>query len=141
MPVDIAKITAALNAYPWTRGTFSIWFGDHAKYCAVGQLLRYAGVPQAEIECAGPAPVVWRRYRELIESEYGITGRAMTDIIHANDSAMSHEDAIERVQFVLQGGNLAKRFAAQQQAVVDSLAAAAVEGLEDDGGACGALVG
>ena len=139
MPHDIVKITAALNAYPWTAGTFSMHQGDHAVYCAVGLLLRYAGVPQAEIECAGPG--LWDRYHELLESEYGITQPAtIYNIIHANDSAHSHEEAIEQVQFVLEGGNIAELLHTRQ-AVAEVLAAAARQSQEDDGDACGALIG
>ena len=139
MPHDIVKITAALNAYPWTIGTLSMRRGDHGVYCAVGLLLRYAGVPQAEIECAGPR--LWDRYHELLESEYGITEPAtITNIIHANDSARSHEEAIEQVQFVLDGGNLAELLRGRFP-IAGMLAATAPQKLEDDGGACGALVG
>lgn len=139
MARDIMKITAALNAYPWTRGTFSVREGDNAVYCAVGLLLRYAGVPQAEIACAGPTGVLWDRFHELFESEYGITEPAtIDDIIRANDSALSHDEAIEQVQFVLNGGNLRERLRARH---AEMSAAAARQKLEDDGNACGALVG
>src|SRR5689334_10693847 len=66
MPLDIMKITAALNAYPWTSGALSMRDGESASYCAVGLLLRFAGVPQAEIEGACSAHVVLDRYRELL---------------------------------------------------------------------------
>jgi len=107
MTCDIVKITAALNAYPWTRGAYSMRQGDNAVYCAVGLLLRFAGVPQADIACAGHSGGIWARYHEILESEYGITEPAMIhSIIQANDSATSHDEAIEQVQFVVDGGDL-----------------------------------
>ena len=139
MPLDIMKITAALNAYPWTSGALSMRDGGSASYCAVGLLLRYAGVPQAEIEGAGSAHVVLDRYRELLQSEYGITElETIGNIIHANDSAASHEQAIEQVQFVLDGGSMAELFARQGGIPVVAEAPASVE---DDDSGCGALVG
>ena len=141
MPLDIVKITAALNAYPWTRGAFSVRYGGSAAYCAVGLLLRYAGVAQAEIECPGASSVVWGRYREILESEYGIPDmETITNIVYANDSATSHEQAIEQVQFVLDGGNIAELLGARR-AAAKALAAKGQRSLEDDGGGCGALVG
>ena len=141
MALDIVKITAALNAYPWTRGTFSMRYGGSAAYCAVGLLLRYAGVAQSEIECPGTSSVVWDRYRALLESEYGIPDMAtITNIVYANDVATSHEQAIEQVQFVLDGGNIAELLRARQ-AAAEATAAKGRQALEDDGGGCGALVG
>jgi len=138
MPLDMMKITAALNAYPWTIGALSRRDGGSASYCAVGLLLRYAGVPQAEIECGGPQLVVLHRYRELLESEYGITElKTIRSIIGANDSAASHEQAIEQVQFVLDGGSIAELFARQAASRV----AEAPASVEDDDSCCGALVG
>lgn len=124
MPLDIVKITAALNAYPWTRGTLSMLDGGVPLYCAVGLLLRYAGVPQAEIECAGSSALAWSRHRELLESEYGIIEfETICNIVCANDSATSHEEAIEQVQFVLDGGNITERLRAR--AAAEALAAEA----------------
>lgn len=139
MPLDIAKITAALNAYPWTRGAYSVRDIGSASYCAVGLLLRYAGIAQAEIECSGPPNVMLARYRELLEREYGITELAtITQIIRANDFATSHEQAIEWVQSVLEGGSIEDlvRIRAAGEAL-----ATEVRSLEDDGSGCGALVG
>jgi hypothetical protein len=141
MPLDIGKITAALNAYPWTSGTLTMRDGGSALYCALGLLLRYAGVPQPEIERAGPSQVVLDRYRALLEAEYGITELATIDnIIQANDSASSQAEAIEQVQFVLEGGNIAERLRARH-AAAKALDAEARRNLEDDGSGCGALVG
>ena len=142
MALDIMRITAALNAYPWTRGTLTYRTGEAADYCAVGLLLRYAGVSQSEIECARDAGTVWARYRELLESEYGITGlTTICDIIMANDSAPTHAEAIEQVQFVLEGGDLNEKLRARRAAAKEAKAVAALLGLEDDGGGCGAVVG
>jgi hypothetical protein len=104
MALDIMKITAALNAYPWTSGTLTIRRVGAPKYCAVGLLLRYAGVPQQEIECAVSSTEAWARFHGLLESEYGIADYAtICAIIMANDSAATHEQAIERVQNTLSG--------------------------------------
>src|SRR5690348_417 len=104
MAPDLTKITAALNAYPWIAGALTARHPLGVEYCAIGLLLRYSGVPQREIECAGNAIGVWEQYRGLLESEYGIgdfgTVRA---IIIANDSSSTHEEAIEQVQRVLTG--------------------------------------
>ena len=139
MALDIMKITAALNAYPWTPGTFSMRDAGVPRYCAVGLLLRYAGVPQVEIECAGSS-LVWTRFHELLESEYGISElTTIMEIIGANDSATSHEEAIEQVQFVLAGGNIAERLRAR--AAAEALAAEVRTSIGDEGSDCGALVG
>ena len=140
MSLDMVRITAALNAYPWTSGALTMRDGDNAWYCSVGLLLRYAGVAQAEIECAGLPHVLMARYGELLESEYGITEvETITAIIHANDLAASHEKAIEQVQFVLAGVSIAELFASQ--AGVQMLSAEDSPIVEDEDGGCGALVG
>jgi len=140
MALDIMRITAALNAYPWTRGVLTYRNEVAANYCAVGLLLRYAGVPQSEIECANDATTaVWTRYRELLEAEYGITTVAtIHGIICANDSAATHEEAIAQVQFVLDGGNLGEP-RTRRAAAAEALAEAQRD-LEDDASGCGALL-
>ena len=37
MAVDLMRVTAALNAYPWTRGTLTAPGASGARYCAVGR--------------------------------------------------------------------------------------------------------
>lgn len=140
MSLDMVKITAALNAYPWTSGRYSVRDGGSARYCAVGLLLRYAGVAQAEIECAGPLHVVVARYGDLLKSEYGISDMVkLFEIVCANDSATSHERAIEQVQFVLGGGRNGDQVA-RDRAAAEALAAEVCQAFEDEGGACGALI-
>src|SRR5215207_2123023 len=105
MAPDLARITAALNAYPWTAGALTYRDGPVARYCAVGLLLRYAGVPQAEIACALSTVDNWARHRALLEAEYGITEPGtVVSIMEASDSAATHEEAIRRVQRVLSTG-------------------------------------
>ena len=102
MAIDLMKITAALNAYPWIAGTLTARGSQGAAYCAVGLLLRYAGVPQEEI--AHASANAWTRYEDLLRSEYGIEDRELVRaIMFANDTADSHEEAIERVQRLLDG--------------------------------------
>ena len=138
MPLDIAKITAALNAYPWMRGAYSIRGIGGASYCAVGLLLRYAGVAQNEIACSVSPHDILARYRELLECEYGITDpTTIIQIILANDAATTHEQAIEWVQSVLDGGNLADLV--RDRDAAERLAAEA-RSLEDGGSCSGALV-
>jgi len=138
MAPDLTKITAALNAYPWVAGALTARGSATVEYCAIGLLLRYSGVPQREIECAGSALVVWERYRELLGSEYGIgdfgTVRA---IIMANDYSATHEEAIDQVQRVLTGEIEpdARRRALRTPQTLDAFT---VE--DDDGGCCPALL-
>jgi hypothetical protein len=107
MAVDLLRITAALNAYPWIAGTLTARSPDGPRYCAMGLLLRYAGVPQDHMACAAGELEMWDRYGELLRADYGIECReTVRAIILANDSARSHAQAIERVQAVLAGGGL-----------------------------------
>lgn len=106
MPADLMKITAALNAYPWTAGTLTRRDGGGTpRYCALGLLLRYAGVARDQLACAQHSSETWTRHRRLLQSEYGISDYAtVCAIIVANDTASSHEQAIARVQQVLGDG-------------------------------------
>jgi hypothetical protein len=104
MAVDLMKVTAALNAYPWTTGELTSLDGGIARYCAVGLMLRYAGVPQEQIARTSTTGADWSESREVLQREYGIDDDAtVTTIIMANDSAETQEQAIERVQAVLAG--------------------------------------
>jgi hypothetical protein len=105
MTLDLMRITAALNAYPWTAGTLTHRAEGAPKYCAVGLLLRFAGVPQERIACATAEREVWAGYEEILRCEYGIAdSKTISAIMIANDSAGTHEKAIQRVQAVLSGG-------------------------------------
>ena len=102
MPLDLPRIAAALNAYPWTTGTLTYRADEasRASYCALGALLRYAGVAQEHIACAQEAgdPAVWELYGVLLREEYGIPDQTTTHLIMgANDGAFSHEEAVARV--------------------------------------------
>ena len=102
MTLDLMKITAALNAYPWIAGTLTARGSQGAAYCAVGLLLRYAGVTHEEIARAAADP--WTRYEDLLRADYGIEDReTLAAIMFANDTADSHEEAIARVQRLLDG--------------------------------------
>jgi hypothetical protein len=142
MALDIMRITAALNAYPWTRGALTHRNEVAADYCAVGLLLRYAGVTQSEIAYTHDSTSVWARYRDLLEAEYGITEfETIGNIIRANDTATSHEEAIEQVQFVLDGGDLTEHVHSRQAAALEALGVVVRRGDDDDGTGCGAVSG
>ncbi len=104
MTPNLMRIEAALNAYPWTAGAFAATSGDTTRYCAVGMLLRYAGVSPEHIDvaCNRGAVQFWDYYRALLERDYGIAGpEQIHAIMVANDGADSHEDALERIRWVL----------------------------------------
>ena len=126
MTPDLTRIAAALNAYPWTPGAFSAHFADAPRYCAIGLLLRYAGVAQPEVACIGSPSALWRRYGMLLQVEYGIPDlRTAIAVMQANDGARSHAEAIERVLGVLTGASVAERsraFAADRGDDAGSLA-------------------
>jgi hypothetical protein len=106
MPLNVPRIAAALNAYPWTPGRLTRSGRAAPTYCAIGALLRYAGVAQDHIACAeGPSGVhLWAVYGPLLESEYGIADMETAQrVMAANDSASSQAEAIERVLGVLTG--------------------------------------
>ena len=104
MTPDLMRIAAALNAYPWTAGTLVAAESDTPRYCALGLLLRYAGVPQDHLARADSDGNLWTLYGNLLRSEYGIPNeQAAISIMAANDTARSHADAIRRVLGVLTG--------------------------------------
>jgi hypothetical protein len=148
MPVHLDRVAAALSAYPWTPGTLTTAVAA-PRYCAVGALLRYAGVAQDHIACAdGPGGAggrLWLRYGRLLAAEYGIDGPATIGLIMAaNDTARSHAEATERVLGVLSGalnsGAIARLAAgaAGQKAAADAAAAWGQEP-DDDAGALALL--
>ncbi|MFN2567294.1 MAG: hypothetical protein ABR499_20045 [Gemmatimonadaceae bacterium] len=106
MPLDLPRIAAALNAYPWTPGRLTADGRMAPTYCAIGALLRYAGVAQDHIACAQtPSGVnLWSTYGPLLQSEYGIADKwTVRRVMAANDSASSQAEAIDRVLGVLTG--------------------------------------
>ena len=105
MTLNLMRIEAALNAYPWTPGTLTTRERD-ARYCAVGIMLRYAGVAREHIGCAvmWDSRRLWSLYGGLLRAEYGVPDeQAMIAIMAANDSSQSHAEAIDRVRRVLSG--------------------------------------
>lgn len=104
MTPNLMRIEAALNAYPWTAGSFAARTGDEVRYCAVGMLLRYAGVTEAHIDlaCNRGAVEFWTYYRALLARDYGISGAEQVHaIMVANDGASSRDEAVERIGWVL----------------------------------------
>ena len=142
MSANLSKITAALNAYPWTPGTLTRREEGVPRYCAVGLLLRYAGVPEDQLYSCD----VWTRHRTVLQAEYGIEdAHTVALIVAANDSALSHAEAIERVQSVLSGestlADLAREgFGTESLIDLPGTGARRPEDRADDGGAAPALL-
>jgi hypothetical protein len=68
-----------------------------ASYCAVGALLRYAGVPRAQIRNAMMVSLD-EVYGPLLRARYGIAGDdTLLAMMAANDGADSRAEAIWRV--------------------------------------------
>jgi hypothetical protein len=86
-----------MEAYTWTRGTFTEGPDDAPSYCAMGALLRHAGVPRARIAEA-PLLSLLREYVPILRARYGISD---TDVVHhimvANDRSASQAEATWRV--------------------------------------------
>jgi hypothetical protein len=102
--IDFIKVEAALNAYPWPAAAFERDACPEPVYDAVGLLLRYAGVPQAEIQALTMGSL-WRRYGALLTQEYGIPDESVFYIILcANDSGYDTQaDAVAAVLNALRG--------------------------------------
>jgi hypothetical protein len=103
MPRHLHEIMAAMNAYPWTRyGPVLGWAGAAPRYCAIGALLRHAGVPRECIMEAAAAASVGDV--SLLQAKYGVSGAdAVLGIIAANHEAQSQADATWRVLGVVAG--------------------------------------
>ena len=133
MTPNLMRIEAALNAYPWTTGTFTARNGSEVRYCAIGMLLRYAGVTESHIDLACNRGVVefWSYYRPLLERDYGISGPEQVHaIMVANDGATSHDEAVRRVRWVL--GRMPLR-AADVLALCPSMELLDLGALDDEG--------
>ena len=96
----LPAIVTAVNAYPWTRGWVTRRVHGVPHFCALGALLRYAGLTEREIRRAERQPVhtFWAERGALLEAEYGITNVAVVHrIMTLNDTAASQEDAAARL--------------------------------------------
>jgi hypothetical protein len=92
----LRAIADALNAYPWTRGRLIAWAADEPAYCALGSMLRSAGISPAEITRADsePAHPFWDKWGPLFYAEYGIPALfAAHRIVTLNDAARSRAEA------------------------------------------------
>jgi hypothetical protein len=112
MPLDLRKVAVVMNAYPWTRGQLTN--GDTAApaHCAVGALLRDAGIPPERMP---GIEVAYGQMYAILERQYGISGpETVHEIMAANDSARSRSEAIRRVLCTLSGvvdsGRVAREF-------------------------------
>ncbi len=104
MPPNLRKVAAAMNAYPWTRLRLTEGEGEARSYCAIGALLRHAGVPRDRIT-AGEMPIAVA-HQGVLRTAYGISDHdhdAVWGIMGATDTAGSRAEAIRRVLCVLSG--------------------------------------
>lgn len=103
MPRHLHEISVAMNAYAWTRHG-PVQGPDRApSYCAIGALLRHAGVPHERIMEATIVSLTGA-YDSLLKAKYGISGAgAVLRIIAANDEARSQADATWRVLGLVSG--------------------------------------
>jgi hypothetical protein len=102
MPRHLHEITAAINAYAWTTDG-PVRGPEHApSYCAIGALLRHAGVPHDRILEATVASLSGA-YDSLLQDKYGITAEKVLGIIAVNGGAQSRADAIWRVLGLVSG--------------------------------------
>lgn len=146
MAIDLMRVAAALNAYPWTTGAIVKRGEEGPRYCAVGLLLRYAGVPYEQLTCPPPSLTSWwAEYGEVLRAEYGIEDlRVVTAIMRANDTAPSQAIAIDRVQRLLGDETDAELVALRRMAglpVAPRGAALPSRSADDDGSGMLALVG
>lgn len=96
MPRHLHEITAAMNAYAWTRHG-PVQGPEHApSYCAIGALLRHVGVPHDSILPATGAALAGE-YDSLLQAKYGICAADVLRIIWTNGEAQSRADATWRV--------------------------------------------
>lgn len=73
----LRAIADALNAYPWTRGRLIAWAADEPAYCALGSMLRAAGISPTEITRADsePAHPFWDKWGPLFYAEWSMGSR------------------------------------------------------------------
>lgn len=104
---DLDRIAVAMNAYPFESGQFASWTRP-PRYCAIGQLLRYAGVEVEEIRrINGDMLGGWRHHKEILRREYGIPDIwTYWTILYASDGSFMQDDAITNVLLALTGGPL-----------------------------------
>jgi hypothetical protein len=103
MPRHLHEIAAAMDAYEWTKYG-PVQGPAHApSYCAIGALLRHAGIPHCCIvEAAGAA--LDGEYDSLLKAKYGISdGGTVLQIILTNGKARSRADATWRVLGLVSG--------------------------------------
>jgi hypothetical protein len=103
MPGHLHEITAAMDAYAWTRHG-PVRGPEHApSYCAIGALLRHVGVPHDRVLEATIASLSGA-YDELLSANYGISGAdTVRRIIRINDGAESKADATWRLLGLVSG--------------------------------------
>jgi hypothetical protein len=103
MPRHLHEIAAAMNAYQWTKYG-PVQGPEHApSYCAIGALLRHAGVPHECIVQAASASL-GGECDPLLKAKYGISDPdTVLRIIMSNGEAGSRADATWRVLGLVSG--------------------------------------
>jgi hypothetical protein len=103
MPRHLHEIAAAMNAYEWTTDG-PVQGPAHApSYCAIGALLRHAGVPHECIVQAASASLAGE-CDPLLKAKYGISDPdTVFRIILTNGQARSRADATWRVLGLVSG--------------------------------------
>jgi hypothetical protein len=99
-PDSECRAIVALNLYPWARGALTRGDAEERANCAIGAMLRYAGVDERRIvNLSDLVPHVG-----LLRESYGIpTATAYRSIMRANDTSCSREEAVSRVLRILSG--------------------------------------
>jgi hypothetical protein len=103
MPRYLHEVAAAMNAYEWTKHGPVQGSEDAPSYCAIGALLRHAGVPHGCIMQAAMASLDGE-YDSLLKAKYGISDAGtVLRIILTNGEARSRADATWRVLGLVSG--------------------------------------
>jgi len=98
----MVAVASALSAYPWTRFWLIRWRDVHEepRYCAMGALLRFAGVHPDDIVLADLLGAIdfWKQWGPLLSSEYGVPGfQSAHRIVTLNDSATTQAEATGKI--------------------------------------------
>lgn len=93
---NLRAVADAVLEHPWTRGHLITWFADVPAYCALGAMLRAAGVAPAQIARAEglDAHTFWNEWGPVLEKRYGLPNlHSAHRIVTLNDAARSRAEA------------------------------------------------
>ena len=94
---NLRAVADAVLEHPWTRGHLITWFADVPAYCALGAMLRAAGVAPAQIARADglDAHTFWDEWGPVLEKRYGLPNlHSAHRIVTLNDAARSRAEAV-----------------------------------------------